>query len=211
MAKASRVANMVLQALKTTGNVNVKIALSIFDKQIAPILLYGSSIWSPPRSHNLLYIHDQTEIGNTRTIVKNFLNNLCQCDVPLIYTRRVGKNNALNPRKILVKVENFGDKEKILQKKSPFITCFETETKNIFEEICKRVLNITKFASVTAVTGELGRYPIAFNAWSNSIKYWLRLSHGTKNVILNNAYRTAMYENHDWVQSIQYLLCKNWL
>ena len=159
MAKASRVANMVLQALKTTGNVNVKITLSIFDKQIAPILLYGSSIWSPPRSHNLLYIHDQTEIGNTRTIVKNFLNNLCQCDVPLIYTRRVGKNNALNPRKILVKVENFGDKEKILQKKSPFITCFETETKNIFEknhtDFCKRVLNITKFASVTAVTGEL--------------------------------------------------------
>ena len=31
MAKASRVANMVLQALKSTGNINIKVSLSIFE------------------------------------------------------------------------------------------------------------------------------------------------------------------------------------
>ena len=70
-------------------------------------------------------------------------------------------------------------------------------------------LNVTKFSSTTAVTGELGRYPIIHNAWGQSIKYWLRLNAGTKNYLLNEAYSLVLDEKHDWIQSIQYLLCKN--
>ena len=39
--QATRMANMILQAIKTNKNVSVKLAISLFDKQISPILLYG--------------------------------------------------------------------------------------------------------------------------------------------------------------------------
>ena len=39
--KATPMANMILQAIKTNKNVSVKLAISLFDKQISPILLYG--------------------------------------------------------------------------------------------------------------------------------------------------------------------------
>ena len=48
--KAKMVSNMVLQALSTNKNVSVRLALSLFDKQITPILLYGCPIWSLPDS-----------------------------------------------------------------------------------------------------------------------------------------------------------------
>ena len=58
---------------------------------------------------------------------------------------------------------------------------------------------------------ELRRFPILHNAWSLAIKYWLRLCTGTSSILLNNAYRLAMKENHMRVQNIQYLLSSNGL
>lgn len=213
IGKSTRIANLVLQALRTTGNVNVKVSMSIFDKQIAPILLYGSAIWALPQSHNLLYIHDQPEGTNARTLVKHLLQDICGRDIPLQYTRRVGRVNPQRMRKILVKVKNYEDKELILRQRSPYISNFESEVKykidKVHTDFCKRSLNMTKYSSTTAVMGELGRYPIVYNAWSHSIKYWLRLNAGTKNTVLNEAYQVVLAEKHDWIQSIQYLLCKN--
>ena len=54
--KASKLADRVLRALRTTGNVSVKSSLNIFDKQISPVVLYGSAIWATPKSFNLLYL-----------------------------------------------------------------------------------------------------------------------------------------------------------
>ena len=56
---------------------------------------------------------------------------------------------------------------------------------------------------------ELRRFPILHNAWSLAIKYWLRLCTGTGSILLNNAYRLAMEENHMWVPNIQYSLSSN--
>ena len=55
--KAKRAMFMVSKALSTTGTVNIKMALSVFDKQIIPILLYGSSIWALPKCHNYVPIN----------------------------------------------------------------------------------------------------------------------------------------------------------
>ena len=48
--KATRVFNMVLQAIRRNMNVSVRLAMSLFDKQITPILLYGCPVWSLPDS-----------------------------------------------------------------------------------------------------------------------------------------------------------------
>ena len=44
--KASKMADTVLRAIRTTGNVSVNLSLNIFDKQISPVVLYGSAIWA---------------------------------------------------------------------------------------------------------------------------------------------------------------------
>ena len=51
--KASKMADMVLRAIRTAGNVSVKLSLNTFDKQISPVVLYGSAIWALPKSFNL--------------------------------------------------------------------------------------------------------------------------------------------------------------
>ena len=66
--KATRMSNMVLQAIRNR-NVSVRLALSLFDKQITPILLYGCPVWSLPDSQNLIYLVNQPECTNIRNLV----------------------------------------------------------------------------------------------------------------------------------------------
>ena len=73
----------------------------------------------------------------------------------------------------------------------------------------KRTLNLSKYASNMAEQGELARFPILHKAWGLAIKYWLRLCHGTSNVLLNTAFKNACDIEHPWLQSIKYLLANN--
>ena len=50
-SKASTMANVILRAINTNNNVNVRLTMSLFDKRIVPILLYGSADWSIPKEH----------------------------------------------------------------------------------------------------------------------------------------------------------------
>ena len=43
--KASRAINMIKGALSACGNINVNVAISFYEKQILPILTYGSIFW----------------------------------------------------------------------------------------------------------------------------------------------------------------------
>ena len=49
LLKAKRALFLVKRALYTTGCISVRVALSVFDKQILSILSYGSIIWSLPK------------------------------------------------------------------------------------------------------------------------------------------------------------------
>ena len=211
--KANRVSNLVLQAFRTSGNINVSLSLNIFDRQILPILLYGSSIWSLSKTQNYIYINGQTENGNTRSIVKDFFKSFCDKDIQFISARRVGRKQNSMPRNILVKLKTYDDKEFLLRQNPNFITNFESKTPHKVERVhtsfCKRSLNVNKYASTTGVIDELARYPIIHNAHALAVKYWLRLKSGTKNKLLNEAYKITQNENHEWYQSIQYILCSN--
>ena len=138
------------------------------------------------------------------------------------YARRVGKRSNASNRKIIIRLHSFSDKNEVLrccQNTTYVFVNFDTEPnylmKDSIEKVhtayMKKTLNVTKFASNMCMYSELRRFPILHNAWSLAIKYWLRLCTGTGNILLNNAYRLAMEENHMWVQSIQYLLSSNGL
>ena len=65
-SKANKKANVILRAINTNNNVNVRLAKSLFDKQIVPILLCGSAIWSILKEHNLLYLEQIYQKTKTR-------------------------------------------------------------------------------------------------------------------------------------------------
>ena len=54
--KAKRAFFSIRQALSTTQNVSTKLFMSLFDKQIDPILLYGCPVWGMPSSNCSLSI-----------------------------------------------------------------------------------------------------------------------------------------------------------
>ena len=91
MNKATRVSHMVLQALRLEQNVSPRLSLSQFDKQIVPILLYGAAVWSAPRTHNFMYLLNQTGSDITKCLVQNVLNGINDSQIPFVYARRVGE------------------------------------------------------------------------------------------------------------------------
>ena len=80
--KASKMADMVL---RTTRNVSVNLSLNIFDKQISPVVLYGSAIWATPKSFNLLYLDNQDEGLNARSIASRVLYGILHKHVSIKY------------------------------------------------------------------------------------------------------------------------------
>ena len=134
------------------------LSLSLFDKQIVPILLYGTAVWSAPRTHNFIYLLNQMGSDTTRCLVQNVLNGISDSQIPFVYIRRVGnkpKQGTPDLRKILIKLQNYNHKEILLR--------------------------------TSAVKYELGRFPITHLAWEHVVKYWLRLESGTGHTILNEA------------------------
>ena len=168
--------------------------------------------------HSLFcYIEEQTECNNTRSITSNTIRSVLKRNVPIEYACRVGKRIVGNspPRKILVKFKFYSDKKNFLSNSlsnsviaSDFVGAEESIEK-VLHDFCKKSLNISKFASNLAVRGELGRYPISHSANAFAVKYWLRLSTGTANALLNEAFNICSLNEFDYVQGIQYLLCEN--
>ena len=211
--KAEKTSNMVLQAIRTDKNVSVKLSLSLFDKQIYPILSYGCSVWSLPDTHNLIYLDAQNENQNARNIVSNILFNLLGRNVPIKYARKIGRRNHGHNRSILIRLSSYDDVMETMRASQGSCYCFRkfqeknpSDLEKVHTNYMKRSLNINKHASNVCVYEELDRFPITHRACSMAIKYWLRLTTGTQNRLVNEAYKTAIHEKHNWVQCIQALL-----
>ena len=90
-----------------------------------------------------------------------------------------------------------------------FVVNYETAIEKVHTSFMKRTLDISKYASNKILYGKLARFPLLHNAWALGVKYWLSLCNGAKNVLLNQCFQLDVEENHNWFQSIQYLLCSN--
>jgi len=177
--------------------------------------MYGEFyVWGVHKSFNLIYLLDQNDNINTRRAVTQALLGNLGYVAEYSSARRVGKKTASESRSILINLKNYQDVEYLLQCPSPYkFQVYEDKSSNdidIFHtSFCKKSLNVSKYASNLAVLGELGRYPLSINCIVQVIKYWIRLSNGTKNDLLNSAYKMSLLENHTWVQSVYFSLCKN--
>ena len=92
---------------------------------------------------------------------------------------------------------------------SNYVDKTQSNVDKFHHNFCKQSLNVRKYASSTAILSGLGRFPLSYNSWGLSIKYWLRLTNGTENVLLNEAFKDSHSGNHKWVQAIHFLLANN--
>ena len=107
--KAIKMSNVVLRALRTShnvSNVSTKLKMSLFDKYVSPILLYGSVVWGAPCSFNMIYLLNQPENLVTRSAVTRALEATCGYPVDFHSARRVGKAKTSTPRPILINLKS---------------------------------------------------------------------------------------------------------
>ena len=145
-------------------------------------------------------------------LCSTFFNSLGR-NVPIKYARRIGRKSHGHNRSILIRLSLYDDVIEIIRASQGSCYCFRkfqeknlSDLEKVHANYMKRSLNINKHVSSLCVYEELDRFSIIHKAWSMAIKYWLRITTGTQNRLLNEAYKTAIYEKHNWVQCIQALL-----
>ena len=160
--------------------------------------------------HNAKAINDLT----AREIASEFTYNALGRNVPIIYARRVGKTSDAQNRRVLIQLKHYNDVLELIQSPSNgnvvefqhFHDTKDSAIEMVHKNFLKKSLNISKHASNTCIYKELKRCPVTYRAWAMAIKYWIRLNSGTENCLLNEAYKMSQAENHQWLQSIHYLL-----
>ena len=218
--KANRASYILRQALSVQGNIDVKLALTLFDKMISPILLYGCSIWVMPKTTKYIYIEKLPELGETKTLVKQHLLNICGKHIEIDSAKRVGKVSDIGPRRILVSLKFLEDKFYLLYNRKGTNECIQindydyriedTLYEKLHARFLKFVLNVNKFSSNLAVRGELGRFPLSIKALSLSVKYWHNIiTLRSPNLLLSTALSSDLILCSDWLQGIQYILRVN--
>jgi hypothetical protein len=170
--KANRASYVLRQAISASGSnniVDVKLATTLFDKMVSPILLYGCCVWGVENSTNLIYLKNISEGTNTRMIA---LNELSKCGkyIDIVSARRIGRCTETQPRDILVNLIDFEDKLFLLylnkNKTLKDNLCnYDLKVDNLsYESVHTRYLKVvfgtSKFTSNMAVLGDTGRFPI---------------------------------------------------
>ena len=208
--KAKRAAFAIKQAISTTQNISTNLSMSLFDKQVETILLYGSPIWGIPSSKRYLKLKGDTLDTNTRVAAYKYLQSIGINDINIICFRRLKVNQG-----ITLTVNNVSDKLEIMTKhiKTPATFTIEENEKLLSDDVeilyssyCTYSVGVSKYASTKLTLNDLGRFPIKIRSMVLAILYWLRLEHGTKNFLLNKAFDAMKQENHPWIQNIQYAL-----
>ena len=177
--------------------------------KVFPLYGYTGVLGGDP--YNLIYLLDQPECFDTRQSVTHALHAVCGYPVEFSCARRVGNKNATIPRPTWINLKHFLDVEMIHHWKGPYtFLIYEDKPRSEIDgfqlKFCKKSLNVSNYASNSAVLGELGRHPLTFTCLVQVIKYWTRLSNGTKNDLLNSAFKMATIENNSWIQVIYFML-----
>ena len=187
--------------------------MSLFDKQIEPILLYGCPLWGMPSSNCTIKIRGgDIKDGRLRETLQSLFASLGSDGLDIISCRFHKKEEVafVTSGNILDKITLFSQ----YYKSPTTITMEEVEkhadpiTERFYSTSCKYALGISKYSSTTLAPGELGRFPLQHRIILLTLMYWLRLEQGTKNPLLNIAYLTMKKENHQWRRDIEYFLWK---
>ena len=213
--KATRAMNMLQGALSTTRNVSVDIATSLFDKQVLPILTYGSIYWGNCRVYNKFYLNNIPSKFKSAQDLNKYLNINSVTSVRKIVNNDDTKPNCI---RLTVTVNSYAEKIKILGNKNIDSKDFANDYDNhlcekVHTKFLKFALGINKYASNHAIRAELGRYPLELKLNEKLVKYWHRIENYdiTTYPLLTEAYSVSKANNHMWYQNIMNLFESNGL
>ena len=217
--KANRATYMLKRALSVQGNVSVSLATNLFDKLMAPILLYGCCVWALPKTTRCIYVNNIPEQNNCLAEVRKLFSPIIK-DVHIESARRTGKNKSDQNRRVLVALGNIQDKLTIMSNMRARVGAvtvdnYDVDIENtIYERVhsnfLKFVLNVNKYSSNIAVRGELGRFPTTIKALSLSVKYWHNIITGkSPNSLLRHAFNSMATYQSDPIQATHYILRTN--
>ena len=213
--KSNRAINMLRGALCTTSNVSVDIALSLFDKQIFPILSYGSIFWGINNTYNKLYIDD---IPKNVTSIKQLTIYLNIQENSITKMRKINSNGKTNKLRMLVTTKDYISKLNLLNNKTlktgNFTNSYDDHPlEKVHTKFIKYTLGLNKFASNHAIRAEVGRYPLELKIYEKLIKYWHRMENFSYEnyPILAEAFSVSKQNKHAWHNEIMNFMQSNGL
>ena len=181
--KARKAVFSIRQALATSGNVSVKLAMKLFDSKIEPILTYGSIIWGIENSNNTIIIDGLKEVEQETTknqvakVFRECFRDDLEPELGLI--KRIGRKNKNIIRPVLVKFRHYEDKEKILftnrvndnsfSVRDNYSTSTFNEIQLTHDNFIKYSLNIPKNSSSLVSRNEVGKFPLSTKVWSQMV------------------------------------------
>ena len=180
--KAKKAIFAVTRALKTTQNVSARLAISIFDKQIQPILTYGCQLWGIPNCNSTIRVRAEGIGNNTKAKINGIMTILGIEKKAIILCRYCKSRDD-----VLVKLDNLESKITIMKNfsKTPITIHINTEEddkatefEKVHSKFCKYVLGISKHSSTTLTYSELGRFPLVNRIAAQCIAYWKRMVNG---------------------------------
>ncbi len=146
--KAKKAIFQVRSALSTTYNVSRKLSLSIFDKQIFPILSYGSAIWAPTNNDTVSVAMDSNNTISKESLTDLF-QNITGTEIKFDLLKKTKNNSAT------IRVDDPHQRASLLNSvnsNDPMFSISKCSTKawQNFEQVhtsfCKYVLGVTKYA-----------------------------------------------------------------
>ena len=176
VTKARNAIFSIRKALTASGNVSVKLSMSLFDSKIEPILTYGRIIWGIESNINSIIINglkEDSEKSTKEQVLEHLKLILTNPDdqVNLDIVKWMGRKNKKNQiRPILVKFKDYHIKENIIYSGKcdlNFISLKDNSNSNAFSGIqlvqdnfIKFTLNLPKNCSNFISRSEVGKFPL---------------------------------------------------
>ncbi len=220
--KGTKCVYAIRNAISHNTNISTRLANTIFNKQVSPILTYGCPLWILPKPNNTLKISMRLDrYANVQ--IKNSMENLLGRELNVIKSTI---DRSLDT--VTITLDNWQDKLSILRavQTRPFTGIIqnvhpETNSDKIHHDIdkvhakmSKFALGVSKFTSNTAVFRELGQIPVSVKAQILAVMYFYRLNteiNSENNTLLHAAFNCMRINSHPWLDSVHHFFAVNGL
>ncbi len=211
----------IRNAISHHENISTALANTLFDKQISPILLYGSALWILPEVNRYAKIN-----------ITNTMNWFAYKQVEKLFQEIMGREIPFEKTPIqinredkylYIKFVHWKDKEDLIRITNASANLglrvsdhnvpmhdFSTIDK-VQGKFLKFSLGLSKFASTSAVLRELGQYPVTLKGIRLALMYYYRLRIEVSpetHPILSAALSCMQESNNPWLENVEFCFAK---
>ncbi len=217
ITKGTKCVHMVRNAISHYTNISTRLATTIFEKQVAPILTYGCPLWILPKSNNSLRISMRLDryanvqvkkaveslVGKSVNIEKSVIDRDTNTVTITLFTWEEKLD-------ILKAIQNVPFTGIIDNPESEYE--FNTDIDKVHTKMIKFSLGVSKYTSNTAVFKETGQIPVSVKAKILTAMYFHRFHsevHEDNHYLLHAAFNCMKEYSHPWIDSVHYLFAKH--